>query len=138
VVTLSQPIVKSIIMDVVVDNLPANYGMLLSILWERKLGGNMQMEMKYATVPVFGGEKRRIYRETKFAYVVSDQNNPVNHPIYEIKIDLGYCILSIDGITELESIPTYDDLKLEGVWKLYFDGACSKDGSKARIEMISN
>jgi hypothetical protein len=82
VVTLAQLPVKSIMMDVVVDDVPTNYGMLLSRSWEGKLGGTMQMDMTYATVPVFGGEQRRLYRETKFAYMVSDQNNPVNHPIY--------------------------------------------------------
>jgi hypothetical protein len=74
----------------------------------------MQMDMTYATVPVFGGEKRRLYRETKFAYVVSDQNNPINHPIYATESDLGCCILSIDEATEPESIPTHDNLKLKG------------------------
>jgi hypothetical protein len=72
-------------MDVVVVDVPANYGMLLSRSWAGKLGGTMQMDMTYATVPVFGGEHRRLYRETKFAYVVSDQNNPKNHPIYAMK-----------------------------------------------------
>jgi hypothetical protein len=50
----------------------------------RKLGGNMQMDMNYITVPVFGGENKRLYMETKFSYLVSDQNNPKNHPIYVV------------------------------------------------------
>jgi hypothetical protein len=42
-------------------------------------------------------EKNRIlYRETKFSYVVSDQNNSVNHPIYVVDEDLGCCILSVN------------------------------------------
>jgi hypothetical protein len=57
VVTLAQLPVKSIMMDVVVVDVPANYGMLLSRTWARNLGGMMQMDMTYATVPVFGGEK---------------------------------------------------------------------------------
>jgi hypothetical protein len=46
-------------MDVVVADVPANYGMLLSKTWERKLGGTMQMDMTYAIVPIFGGENKR-------------------------------------------------------------------------------
>jgi hypothetical protein len=80
-------------MDVVVVDVPANYGMLLSRTWAGKLGGTMQMDMTYATVPIFGGENKRLYRETKFSYVVSDQNNPRNHPIYVVDEDLGCCIL---------------------------------------------
>jgi hypothetical protein len=60
---------------------PTNYGMLLSRTWAGNLGGTMQMDMTYATVLIFGGENRRLYRETKFSYVVSDKNNPKKHPI---------------------------------------------------------
>jgi hypothetical protein len=38
VVNLAQVHVKSILMDVVVADIPANYGMLLSISWGDKLG----------------------------------------------------------------------------------------------------
>jgi hypothetical protein len=96
VVTLAQLLVKIIMMDVVVVDVPANYGMLLSRTWVGKIGGTMQMDMTYATVPVFGGENRRLYRETKFSYVVSDQNNPKNHPIYVVDEDMGCCILSVN------------------------------------------
>jgi len=42
------------------------------------------MDMKYSTVPVFGGENKILYRERIFSYVVSDQNHSVNHPIYVV------------------------------------------------------
>jgi len=80
-VTLAQLPVKSIMMDAVVVVMPANYGMLLSRTWEFRLGCTMQMDMTYSTAPIFGGENKRLYRETKFSYVVSDHNNPKNHPI---------------------------------------------------------
>jgi hypothetical protein len=54
VVTVAQLHVKSIMMDVVVVYVPANYGMLLSKIWERNFGGTMKMDMTYATVPIFG------------------------------------------------------------------------------------
>jgi hypothetical protein len=89
VATLAQLPVKSIMMDVVVVDVPNNYSMFLSRRWAQKLGGTMQMDMTYATIPIFGGEIRRLYRETKFYYVVSDQKNHVNHPIYDVDEDLG-------------------------------------------------
>jgi hypothetical protein len=60
--------------------------------------------------------------------VVSDQNNLVNHPIYVTKFDLGCCIMSINGAVEQEKTPIYVDSKIDGIWKLYFDGACCKKG----------
>jgi hypothetical protein len=40
-------------MDVLVDDVPANYGMLFSRTWAQKLVGTMHMDMTYGTVPVF-------------------------------------------------------------------------------------
>jgi len=62
VVTLAQLLVKSIMVDVVVVDVPANYGMLLSRTWARKLGATMQMDMNDDTMPFFGGEDMILYR----------------------------------------------------------------------------
>jgi hypothetical protein len=141
VVTLAQLPVKSIMMDVVVVDVPANYGMFLSRTWERKLGGTMQMDMTYATVPVFGGENMRLYRETKFSYVVSDHKNPVNHPIYVVDEDIGCCILTVNEeykesptLTTPPIIPTEE---IGGMWKMHFDGAYSKEGVGVGVVLIS-
>jgi hypothetical protein len=64
VITLDQLPINTIMMDIVVVDVPANYCMLLSRTWEHKLGGTMQMDMTYANVPVFGVENKRLYRET--------------------------------------------------------------------------
>jgi hypothetical protein len=60
VFTLGQLPVKRIMMDMVVADVPTNYGMLLSKTWAWKLGGTMHMDMTYATIPVFGGELKRM------------------------------------------------------------------------------
>ena len=49
--------------------------------------------MSDATVPVFGGEYRRLYGETQLAHIVSDHENPTNHPIYVIEKDLVFSIV---------------------------------------------
>jgi hypothetical protein len=101
VVNLAQIPVKSILMDVVVVDVPAKYGMLLSRSWGAKLGGSLQLDMTYAMILIFGGQFTRLYRETRLAYTVSDPQNPNNYPVYVVDQDLGNCILSIDdGLDE--------------------------------------
>jgi hypothetical protein len=73
---------KSIVMDIVVVDFPPKFGMLLSRSWIKRLGGTLQMELSYATIPMFGGEKRRLYREAKLMYIISDEENPINHPFF--------------------------------------------------------
>jgi hypothetical protein len=48
------------------------YGLLLSRSRGAKLGGSLQLDMTYATIPVFGGQFTWLYRETRLAYTVSD------------------------------------------------------------------
>ena len=50
------------------------------------------MDLSYAIVLVFGTMKR-LYRENQLAYMVSNRENPENHPIYSIDTDLGSSML---------------------------------------------
>ena len=45
VVNLAQIPIKSVLMDVVVADIPPKYGMLLSRSWGTKLGGSLQLDM---------------------------------------------------------------------------------------------
>ena len=53
-ISLTQILSKTLVMDVVVSDIPLNFGMLLSIIWVAKLKGALQMDMLYATIPIFG------------------------------------------------------------------------------------
>ena len=64
VVVLAQVPVKSIVMDVQVVDVPPNYGMLLSRSWEAKLGDSLQLDLSYATIPIFEGGTHQFYRES--------------------------------------------------------------------------
>ena len=55
-VSLAQIPAKSIVMDVVVSEIKARFGMLLSISWGEKLGGVLKLDFTYAIIPVFNGE----------------------------------------------------------------------------------
>ena len=72
VVSLTQLPMKILVMEIVVADIPSRFGMLLSRSWSKKLGGTLQMDMPYATIQVFGGEFKRLYRETQMAYIISD------------------------------------------------------------------
>jgi hypothetical protein len=53
---------KSVVMDIVLDDIPPKFGMILSRSWAKKVGGSLQMVITYLTIPVFGGEHRILYR----------------------------------------------------------------------------
>jgi hypothetical protein len=72
VVSQAQLPMKSVVMDIVVDKIPPKFGMLLSITWAKKVGGSLQVDLTYATIPIFGGENMRLYREVRLDYIVSD------------------------------------------------------------------
>jgi len=87
---------KSMMMDIVVADVPPKFGMLLSRRWSKRLGGTLHNDLSYATILVFGGESRRLYKEAQLAYIISDEKNPTNHPIYAMDTDFGACILQIE------------------------------------------
>lgn len=91
-VSLAQIPSKSLVMDVVVTDIPPKFGMLLSRSWAAKIKGALQMDMSYVTIPVFG-EQTRLYKEHKMAYMVSNAEQPNNHPIYSLDTELESAIL---------------------------------------------
>jgi hypothetical protein len=85
------------VMDIVVADIPPKYGMLLSRSWGAKLKGTLQLDMSYATIPVFG-QQRRLYRETLMKYMVNSQENPHNYPLYSTHSDLdilSFCTMMV-------------------------------------------
>ena len=58
VFTLTKLPSKTIVMDVVVANIPTKFGVLLSRSWTSKLKGSLQMDMSYATILMIEGSKR--------------------------------------------------------------------------------
>lgn len=68
VVTLSQLPMKSVVLDVIVADILPKFGMLLSRSWAKKVGVTLQMDLSYATILVFGGEQRRLYKDVRMAY----------------------------------------------------------------------
>jgi hypothetical protein len=137
-VSLFQLPMKSVIMDIVVDNVPPTFGMLLSRSWIKRLGGTLQLDLSYATIPVFGGEKRGLYREAQLTYIINYEANPTNHPILSFYIDFGSSILQLIDAPEtplgIRKQPiTFCEIPspTTSVWKMLFDDASSKEGAGA-------
>jgi hypothetical protein len=135
-VTLTQASMKIMVMDIVVADIPPKFGCLLSRSWMKRLGGTLQMDLSYATIPFFGGVNRRLYRESQLAYVISDEKNPSNHPIYAVDTDMGSCILQFDDslsdtlllrkLTD-QIIVQPTEIAKDDLWTMFFDGACTKE-----------
>jgi hypothetical protein len=105
--TLDQIPTKSMVMDIVVADIPPKYSMLLSRSWGAKLKGTLQLDMSYTTILVFG-QQRRLYKETLMKYMVTNQENPHNYPLYSAHSDLDSFIIYNDGDLE-EQIAQLED-----------------------------
>jgi hypothetical protein len=144
VVSLFQFPMKSVVMDIVVVDVPPKFGMLLSRYWIKILGGNLHMDLSYDTILVFGGEHRRIYRESQLSYIISDEANPTNHPIFVVDSDLGTNMLQLTDATqtpiEIRKHPITSckyPPPNNYVWKMFFDGASSRLSIGAGVVFIS-
>ena len=112
-----------IIMDIVVIDVPDAWGMLLSRKWAVDLGGSIQMDLSYATIPSPDGTMVRLNRELERKYHVEDPKNPHNE-LKRRSDEIGnYAILS-NFLEPLEE--KVKEEKLSEVWHMNFDGAYSR------------
>jgi ribonuclease HI len=144
VVSLFQLPMKSVVMDIVIDDVPPKFDILLSRYWIKKLGGTLQMDLTYATIPVFGGEHRRLYRESQLAYIIRDEEDPTNHPIFALDTDFGSSLLKLTDTLEapfqIRKKPIFNHEippPTTSVWKIFFDGASSSEGTGAGVVFVS-
>jgi ribonuclease HI len=78
------------------------------------------------------------------AYIVSDEANPTNHPIFALDTDLGSSLLQLTDAPEdpfqVRKQPSLDYPILPPtpfMWKIFFDGASSSEGAGAGVVFIS-
>jgi hypothetical protein len=141
-VTLTQESMKTMIMDVVVADIPPKFGCLLSISWMKRLGRTLQMDLSYAIILFFGGVNKRLYRESQLAYIISDEQNPSNHPIYLVDTGMGSCILQFDdslsySLLLKKPIVRSTEVGEDDLWSMFFDGACTKETLGVGVVLIS-
>jgi len=65
-----------------VIDVPDSWGMLLSRKWASDLGGSLQMDLSYATIPMPNDTFVRLDRELEKRYHVEDPRRPNNEIIY--------------------------------------------------------
>ena len=90
--SLAQIPTKHLIMDIVVVDIPPKYRMILSRTWGAKLQGNIQLDMSYATIPVFN-QTIILYQESHMKYMISNQERLDNIPLYSLHSYLKSFIL---------------------------------------------
>jgi hypothetical protein len=78
------------------------------------------------------------------AYIISDESDPTNHPIFSLDTDLGSILLQLTDAPEppLEIRKKYltlcaDSPPITSIWKMFFDEASSKEGVGARMVFVS-
>ena len=100
------------------------------------------MDMYYATIPMFGGEMRRLYREVWLEYIISGPENLDNHPIYAINEYVGSCVLHLDDNKENcewsvnNAVNKQVGIVWDSIWKMCFDESTTKEGSREWIVLI--
>ena len=70
-------------MDVVVIDVPDNWGMLLSRKWAASLGGDIRMDWSYATIPASEHSMVKLYNEQARKFHVENPQNLANEFVYE-------------------------------------------------------
>jgi hypothetical protein len=97
VVSLAQLSMKSVVMDIVVADISPKFGMLFSREWAKKVGRSLQMDLTYATIIFFEGEHRRLYREVRLAYIISEHDNPRNHLVYVVEDEIRSSVFHLNN-----------------------------------------
>lgn len=82
VANLAQILIKSVVRDIVVVDIPARFGMLLSRSWGSNIGASIKLYLTYATIPIFGGEERKLYRESRLVKIATNYDHQNNSLVY--------------------------------------------------------
>jgi hypothetical protein len=71
-------------MDILVIDVPDAWGMLLSRKWVATLGGTLQMDLSYATIPSSENSFVKLHREKERKFHVEDPKEPMNEFVYHM------------------------------------------------------
>ena len=71
-------------MDILVIDVPDKWGVLLFRKWGATLGGSIQMDWNYATVPAYEFSLVKLYAEKEKRYHVKNPKKLLNQCVYNI------------------------------------------------------
>jgi ribonuclease HI len=124
-------------MDVFVIDVPDAWGMLLSRKWGAHMGGCINMDLSFATIPYPSPstEHFRLFRETKRKYYIEDPKEQFNEFLCQTSYMGNFSICS--NFLALAEEKFKDEKESNKAWKMNFDGAHSRSGKGIRIVSIS-
>lgn len=108
------------------------------------MGGFIKLDLTYATIPTFGGEQRRLYRESWIVKTVTPTKGSKNSLVHGKDSDISYLFLEEDEafleetLVHLTGQSKHLRTNENKVWKLYFNVTNSKDGNRAGILLVSS
>ncbi|KAH9291061.1 hypothetical protein KI387_044632, partial [Taxus chinensis] len=125
---------KNLKLDVVIVDYPAKWGMLMSRKWAASVGGSIQMDMYFSTIPI-EGSLVKLYGEKKMLHLIEDPNN-ASYEVLFVDVDADNFIGFADG--KEKKMDQSKFLEVIGFpWTLLFDGDFSKFGNGAGIVLLS-
>lgn len=82
--------------------------MLLSRSWGYNIGGSIKLDLTYDTIPLFGGEERWLYRESRFVKTVKTIDCSNNAHVYGKEKEFHLLLLEENELileeTQVESL----------------------------------
>lgn len=122
-------------MDILVIDVPDARGMLLSRKWGVTLGGNIQMDLSYATIPISENVLVKLHREREMKHHVEDPNEPMNEFIPQMGELENYAICSNFLVSTKEN---FKDQKIELACERNFDKVYPKSDKGIEIAIASS
>ncbi|HEX4852156.1 MAG TPA: reverse transcriptase-like protein, partial [Puia sp.] len=121
-------------MNITVVGIKPQYGMLLSRRWAALIGGSMQLDLSYAMIPMNGRDVKLI-REQRSSETVEDQE--ANEQVCFVDTDCDNFKVVSDDAKDKKKNACIEELDQQGLWTMFFDGACAKEGSGAGVVFLS-
>lgn len=123
---------KRLKLTILVANIPASYGMLLSRSFCKDMGGEIKLDWSSATVQV-GDKKVKLELEEKAKLTVLKSDDPRSQILYHEMQFGNYMLFSSTS----EILEVAKPNKGDKLWTLEFDGSCANAGSGLRVVLIS-
>ena len=112
-------------MDVIVTDTKPHYGMLLSRQWVAAVGGNVQLDLSYATIPI-GGNQVKLYREPRAPKVIENVDPSMLNCMIDVDLDNFRLQPISPQLKNTDPIVVELQAQQYGLWQMYFDGDFSK------------
>ena len=132
---------KKLLLTILLADIPASYGLLLSRSFCQDLGGEIKLDWSQAMIPI-GNKKVKLEPEEKEKVTVLKSDDPKAQILYQ-ELEFGNYMLFTEEesgkkINESQDEQVPDKKKdASGIWTLKFDGSCASSKFGASVVLIS-